>query len=325
MKRIFLILLVSLCFLSGCSLLNEEEDKNENVVVENDDDILKLTVTPSYVLFQDKNNDLYLYGNYSNVNLKSLNAPKKIYDNIKYYKNSGRLVIIDNKDNAYYIGLDKDGMGTKDSFELLTSDVKKIASNNFCFYVIDKDNDLRFKIPSANKDAMSYCALTGNYIGDMSKEIYGVKDLYTSLTMFGYVHNNGDFYVSYTQNPNFEKVLSNVDYIVGEQILTKDYKLYYLNTSVIDRVPDTKLINDSVVKIYENNFYKTINKEFYYQNKKLEYSDIRYPYYYDSENFIYLNTKGKLVLVNSKDKKEIDLNVDAMKEILDFINNKTLN
>ena len=212
-KRIILVFLLSIIFLSGCSLINEETDnKKETKVVDNYDDVLRMSINSSYILLQDNFNDLYLYGNYSNVNL-STNTPKKLYSNISYFKNSGRLIIIDNKGNAYYMGLDKDGIGSKNTFELLMSDVKKFASNNYCFYVIDKDGDLRFKIPTANKDAISYCALTGNYIGDLSKEISGVKDIYTSLTIFGYVLNNGDLYASYSFNPNFEKILSEVNYV----------------------------------------------------------------------------------------------------------------
>ena len=58
-------------------------------------------------------------------------------------------------------------------------------------------------------------------------------------------------------------------------------------------------------------------KSLYIQD--LTYSDIKIPYYYNSHKIVYLNNNNKIILSGEVDKYELDLSIESMKKIYDFL------
>ena len=299
---------------------NTEAIKNTN--------IMQISITDDYILMLEKNGDLYLYGQYHAVGIgigpESYEKPTKIASNVKYFDDYGRLVIVKNDDTAYYIGTDIDGWGTVKEFELLTSNVKKITSTNFCFFILDKDNNYIVKAPLENITAKSWCALPKELDGDFSNITNNVKDIYSDgLSANGYLTDNNDLYISYRYDIGYKKVLSNVNKIVGNRIITNEGIVYYLDY-VDENGGEFVKSDDNIEDVYETEFgyiYKTSDNEFFYRNDiyKLEYNDIKVPYYYNDSKFVYLNNNNRIVLSGEVDTYELKVSIDSMKQIYDFV------
>lgn len=306
--------------LSGCSLFENDNipSKSDNNKIEGD--IIQIKIDTTHVTMLDSNNDLYVYGSDYLIGINELNKPKKLIGNVKYFEDDKRLVIVDNDDKAYYIGIDKSGKGTAKEFDLIFDGVKDIKANYFCFYIIDKDNDLRFKIPDKNSESVRFCSLPSEFKGDLSKEINGVKDITSTVNFFGYVNSKNEFYASYIERTEFVKVLSNVSYVVDDKILTNNGDIYNIYITNNEKLPSAKLIRSNVIELYSGNFYKLKTGEFYYGDQMLKYDDIKVPYFIKKDKFAYLNKSNKITLASDEGSEELELSIDSMKKIYEFFN-----
>lgn len=325
-----LIILGVVLFIISSKKGNRNADTNNENQIHNTN-IIQATIDSQEIVMLDKNGDLYQYG-------ENNEKITKVASDIKYYVNGGRFIIVDNKDTAYYTGLDIDGLGTSDGFEIVTENIKKIDSNNFCFFIIDKDNNYIVRAPLENTRLKGWCALPNEYDGNFSNIASNVKDIYDDVRMNGYLTNDGDLYVSDRFNVGYQKVLSNVNRLIDNMIIiTNDKTAYSLDPYNDEKVIKAVKIADNVTDAYPigNLLYKTTSNEFYINddiNVKLDFNDIKVPYYLDRSNniFIYLNNNNKIVLIEKTNKinqtmtgtkrEELNLSVDSMKKIYDFIN-----
>ena len=339
-KLIILILIILLVIISillfilfNRKLFNKNDVNNNsnnnqgNTEVTKGAEVIQLSISNNYVLMLDKHGDLYLYGEYETSGIgigpESYEKPTKIASNVKYFDDYGRIIIVNNEDTAYYIGADIDGWGTTDEFELVTSNIKKITSTNFCFFILDKDNNYIVKAPLENITAKSWCALPKELDGNFSNITNNVKDIYSNgLGANGYLTDNNDLYISDMHDIGYKKALSNVNKIVGDRIITNEGNLYYLDYDN-GKWEFVKII-DNIEDVYATEFgyiYKTSDNEFFYRNNmiKLEYNDIKVPYYYNDSKFVYLNNNNKIILSGEVDKYELKVSIDSMKQIYDFV------
>ena len=321
----FLVLIICAVFvLGGCGSTdsNNEGTNNEKVKGSN---IVQVAISNNYVAMLDNKGDLHFYGKYEN-GISNTDETKVIASDVKYFVSDGRFTIVKNDDTAYYTGLNIDGYGVVSDFEKVTDNVKLIASNSFCFFIVDNDNNYIVRGPLKNSNAMKYCALPEGFDGDFSKIESNVKGVEVGSFDNGYITNDNELYVSLTTKKGYKKVLSNVKKIVGKLILTEDNSLY-----IIDQYSDeiAKKLDEKVSDVYSTNgFYylykKTDGKHYSMSSlyegdiKELEFSNIKTPYYYDGKRLVYLNTNDKLVLAG-EDNNELDLSKDSIKKIYEFI------
>lgn len=321
-----IVVLCGLC--SGCASTSNQKDNSGQINTEKvkGSNIVQVGVDNDYVMMLDNKGDLHFYGEYAN-GIKNTEGPKVVANDVKYFVQDGRLIMVKNDNTAYYSGLNMDGWGVASDFEKVTDNVKYIASNSFCFFIIDNNNNYIVRGPIKNPNGMKYCSLPEEYDGNFSKIASNVKGIESGSFDNGYITNDNELYVSLLSKPEYKKVLSNVKNIVGKLIITEDNMLY-----IIDEYSEeiTKKLDESVLEVYSTNglyyLYKKADNKYYsiYANyvdsiKELAFSNIKTPYFYDGKRLVYLNTNNKLVLAGETDKKELDLSANSIKKIYDFL------
>lgn len=312
---------------SGCALTNKEKNNGgqSNVEKVKGSNIVQVGINDDYVMMLDNKGDLHFYGEYT-YGIKNIEKPKVVANDVKYFVQDGRLIIVKNDNSAYYSGLNIDGWGTASDFEKVTDNVKYIASNSFCFFIIDNNNNYIVRGPIKNSNTMRYCSLPETYDGNFSQIATNVKGI--TIGMFnGYITNDNELYVSFISKPEYKKVLSNVKKVAGPLILTEDNILY-----IIDEFSEeiTKKIDENVSEVYDTSgsyyLYKKNDNKYYsiHSNnvkniKELTFPNIKTPYYYNGKKLVYLNTNNKLVLAGEVDKYELDLSTKSIKKTYDFL------
>lgn len=318
-----IVVLGGLC--SGCSSANNQND-NSNIEKVKGSNIVQIGVDNDYVMMLDNKGDLYFYGKFPS-GIKSTEEPKVVASDVKYFVQDGRLIIVKNDNTAYYSGLNIDGWGVASDFEKVTDNVKYIASNSFCFFIIDNDNNYIVRGPIKNPNGMRYCSLPEEYDGNFSKIASNVKGIESGSFDNGYITNDNELYASLLSKPGYQKLLSNVKKTVGKLILTEDNILY-----IVDEYSEdiTKKLDENVSEVYNtsgyyylykknDNKYYSISASYVDSIKELTFSNIKTPYYYDGTRLVYLNTNNKLVLAGETNKTELNLSDDSIKKIYDFL------
>ena len=325
---ILLIIIVITILLTISKTKNDSNNKTNNLNENKTGDIIQISIRNNYVLMLDKNSNLYFYGDKAYTKKVVYGKIEKIASKVKYFNDDGRLIIIDNNDDAYYLGLSSDGWGVKDNFEFLTSNVKKISSSGFCFYIIDNNNNYIVKAPINNSDSMKYCALPKNIDGNFSTIASNIKEILSDIYMNGYISNDNKLFLSIMENPGYNEIINNVKNVYSNYIITEDNKLYVVNYNYKSEKIDINLIDEDVEEGFlcgYNFSYRKNNNIFYLSDRngkfnKLNNNDIKIPYYSDyGDTFIYLNKNNKIVLQNSDTKKELDVSTDSMIEIYNFL------
>ena len=333
MKKLYIIvcILFTIIFVgglcTGCGSNNQkgssEESNTEKVKGSN---IVQVGVAKDYILMLDNKGDLYFYGKFPN-GINNTEAPKVVASDVKYFVEDGKLLIVKNDNTAYYTGLNMDGWGIVSDFEKVTDNVKSIAANSFCIFIIDNKGNYIVKGPTNNPDGMRYCALPEEYDGNFSQIATNVKGIESGAFDNGYITNDNELYASLLNNPGYQKILSNVNKTVGKIILTQDNTIY-----IVDEYSEeiTKKLDDSVTDVYNaggyyylykknDNKYYSMSTSYVDSIKELTFPNIKTPYYYDGKKFVYLNTNNKLVLAKENDSTELDLSSNSIKRIYDFI------
>ena len=196
--------LVGLC--SGCALTNKEKnnDGQDNVEKVKGSNIVQVGVDDDYVIMLDNKGNLHFYGEYAG-GIKNIEEPKVVANDVKYFVQDGRLIIVKNDNSAYYSGLDIDGWGSASDFEKVTDNVKYIASNSFCFFIIDNNNNYIVRGPIKNSNAMKFCSLPEIYDGNFSQIATNVKGIKSGISDNGYVTNDNELYISFMLKPGYKK------------------------------------------------------------------------------------------------------------------------
>jgi hypothetical protein len=327
MKKIIYLLItfVVICGLCcGCGSKNNSGQTNtENVKGSN---IVQVGVASNYILMLDNKGNLYFYGKYPN-GISNTEEPKVVATDVKYFVLDGRLLIVKNDNTAYYSGTKIDGWGVVTDFEKVTDNVKYIASNSFCFFIVDNDNNYIVRGPINNATNMIYCSLPKEYDGNFSKIASNVKGIESGSFDNGYITNDNELYVTLLKSPGYQKILSNVDKTVGKVILTEDDKIYIIDEYSLEIA---KKLDDNVSEVYNSggyyylykkndNKYYSISTSYVDSIKELAFPNIKTPYFYDGKRFVYLNTNNKLVLAKENDNTELDLSSNSIKKIYDFL------
>lgn len=327
---ILLILgILSFILFSTNILINKEtvnSNSNRNGSITGNSEIIQVSIANDYVIMLDKKGDLYFYGKYDYI-IENYEKPKVIASNVKYFDDSGKIIIVDNDNKSSYIGLDINGWGTTKEFEPVTENIKEITSNNFCFFIIDKDDNFVVRAPIDNSNSFKWCALPKEFDGNFSKVASNVKALYNDFgPNNGYLTKDNELYVSNYLNPKYIMVLSDVKEINANTIISSDNTLYSIDSYNDDKIPTAKEIDKNVIETYITHglykIYKTSDNKFYstLNNKtELKYENIKKPYFYNVKKCVYLNTNNKLTLAEETDIKEVNLSTSSMKEIYDFL------
>ena len=300
----------------------------------------------SSVTILDNEGNLYAIGEEPGhsewgIGIDYLEKPTLIASNVKKFYSNG-LIYIDNEDNLYISGVDPINGGTFDTYTKIGENIKEVDGSSLALIAISNDGDL-----------YAYGNETYNGIGVKCEQltkvegVSNVKDIVLTPIYVYYITENGDLYAKETMSDaEFVKLLEHVvETNDGSIVRTSGGEIYHISYDYKEE--KVKAVLNEEANGYILHYYTKDGKFLNSSSYVYDYMNYAYPddvkemLYIGSGKatyFIYINNNNKLVLyeynydseyddekkeiyyiITTKQKKELDYNVDSLNEIYEFL------